>query len=182
MQNRDKPAGNPSTYRANPLSHVSHPAAFLLTAVVWSLLVLFSLWTQREQLNRARSELARIDAIANLEGHGDPQMGVPGRRRLRQRSKAPNIDSLSEQEHLQAIRPTGETLKLVSITSIHILLGIQEISNKEYGNKERLTSLQLRNRDNAPDEWETRALKSLRGRLRNGRRGHAEERDTACCA
>jgi PAS domain S-box-containing protein len=40
-------------------------------------------------------------------------------------------------------------------------MGIQEISNKEYGSKERLTSLQLLNRDNAPDEWEFQALKSL---------------------
>ena len=65
--------------------------------------------------------------------------------------------------------PSGESarlakdLKLISLTSIHILMGIQEVSNKEYGSKERLTSLQLHNRDNAPDEWETKALKTLEG-------------------
>jgi len=162
MQNRDKPAGNSSTYRANPLSHVTHPAAFLLTAIVWTLLVLFSLWTQREQLNRTAQELARIDAIANLK----KDMSI--RKWASQvggvyinEGKAPNVDALSEQERLQAIRSTGETIKMISLTSIHILMGIQEISNKEYGSKERLTSLQLLNRDNAPDEWESQALKSL---------------------
>ena len=60
-------------------------------------------------------------------------------------------------------RSTGEDLTLVAITPIHILLAIQEISLKTYGTKERLTSLQLRNRANAPDEWETNALKALAG-------------------
>lgn len=56
---------------------------------------------------------------------------------------------------------TGETFKLIALTPIHILMAIQETSNKEYGSKERLTSLQLHNHANAPDEWETQALKSL---------------------
>jgi hypothetical protein len=148
--------------REHPLAQVVAPASLLLAAVLWSLLVLFSLWTQREQLNRAAQELARIDAVANLK----KDMAI--RKWASQvggvyinESKAPNVDALSEQERVQATRMTGETLKLISLTSIHILLGIQEISNKEYGSKERLTSLQLHNRANAPDEWELKALKSL---------------------
>ncbi|MDP1653584.1 MAG: DUF3365 domain-containing protein [Rhodocyclaceae bacterium] len=158
----DRPSGNPAAYRESPLSHVTHPAAFLLTAVIWSLLVLFSLWTQREQLNHTAQELARIDAIANLK----KDMAI--RKWASQvggvfidEDKAPNIDTLSDQARLQAATATGEAFKMIALTPIHILLGIQEVSNKEYGSKERLTSLQLRNRENAPDEWETQALKTL---------------------
>jgi PAS domain S-box-containing protein len=148
--------------RENPLSQVVAPAAFLLAAILWSLLVLFSLWTQREQLNRTAQELARIDATANLK----KDMAI--RKWASQvggvyinEDKAPNVDVLSEQERVQASRMTGESYTLISLTPIHILMGIQEVSNKEYGSKERLTSLQLYNRANAPDEWETQALKSL---------------------
>lgn len=153
---------NPTPYQANPLSLVTHPVAFLLTGIVWTLLVLFSLWTQREQLNRTAQELARIDAIANLKKDMSIRKwasevgGVYIKEDL-----APNIDALSEQERVMAIKQTGESYKMISLTSIHILMGIQEISNKDYGSKERLTSLQLLNRDNAPDEWESQALKTL---------------------
>lgn len=146
----------------HPLAQVATPAAALMAAVLWSLLVLFSLWTQREQLNHTAQELARIDAVANLK----KDMAI--RKWASQvggvfiaEHKAPHVDTLSEQERLLAQRSTGESFKLISLTSIHILMGIQEVSNKEYGSKERLTSLQLLNRDNAPDEWETQALKTL---------------------
>lgn len=153
---------NSSGNRENPLSQIATPAMLLLAAVLWTLLVLFSLWTQREQLNRTAMELARIDAIANLKkdmairNWASKVGGV-----FINESLAPNVDAFSEQERLQARRMTGEDLKLISLTPIHILLGIQEVSNREYGSKERLTSLQLLNRDNAPDEWETAALKTL---------------------
>ena len=57
----------------------------------------------------------------------------------------------------------GAPFNLVSLTPIHILEAVQEVSNKEYGIKERLTSQQLRNRNNAPDDWEAKALKTLEG-------------------
>lgn len=150
--------------RDNPLSQVIAPVALLLASILWTLLVLFSLWTQREQLNRTAQELARIDAVANLKKDmairkwASEVGGV-----YITESTAPNVDALSEQERLQATRMTGDSFKLISLTPIHILMGIQEVSNKEYGSKERLTSLQLYNRDNAPDEWETQALKTLNG-------------------
>ncbi len=150
------------TFPGNSPSQVAAPLTVMLAAVVWSLLVLFSLWTQREQLNRTAQELARIDAVANLKKDmairkwASTVGGV-----FIDESKAPNIDALSEQERLQATRMTGEDIKLLSLTPIHILMGIQEVSNKEYGSKERLTSLQLHNRTNAPDDWETQALKTL---------------------
>jgi PAS domain S-box-containing protein len=162
MQSSVKLPGTPAVYHESPLSRVTHPAALLLTAIVWSLLALFSLWTQRGQLNHTAQELARIDAIANLK----KDMAI--RKWATQvggvfinEATAPEADTWSDQERLQANRSTGESLTMISLTPIHILLGIQEVSNKEYGSKERLTSLQLRNRDNAPDEWEFRALKSL---------------------
>ncbi len=159
-----KPSGKADINRESPLAQVAGPAVMLLLAVLWSILVLFSLWTQREQLNRTAQQLARIDAIANLK----KDMAI--RKWASQvggvfinEAKAPNVDAFSEQERLLANSTTGDNLKLISLTSIHILMGIQEVSNKEYGSKERLTSLQLHNRDNAPDEWETNALKSLQG-------------------
>ncbi len=165
METRASLPTRPPAYRANPLSHVTHPVSFLLTGIVWSLLVLFSLWTQREQLNRTAQELARIDAIANLKKDmairkwASEVGGVFIKEDL-----APNVDALSDQERVIAIRlTTGESFKQISLTPIHILLGIQEVSNKEYGSKERLTSLQLLNRDNAPDEWEAQALRTLQG-------------------
>lgn len=146
----------------SPLTAIARPITLLFAVLLWTLLVLVSLWTQREQLNRMAIELARIDAIANLKKDmairkwASEVGGI-----YINEAKAPNIDSFSEQERLAALRLTGESLNLISLTSIHILMGIQEVSNKEYGSKERLTSLQLHNPANAPDEWETQALKTL---------------------
>jgi len=138
--------------------------ALVLAVALWTVLVIFSLWTQRAQLDHTAAALAKIDAIANLRKDmairkwADTLGGV-----YVNEDKMPNFESLDAQEHLVATRAGGENLKLVSLTPIHILLAIQEISHKTYGIKERLTSLQLRNRANAPDEWETNALKALQG-------------------
>lgn len=146
------------------LSRIVAPTTLALAIVLWTALVVFSLWTQREQLDRTAAALAKLDAIANLRkdmairNWADTLGGV-----YVNEAKMPNIESLDEQERLTVTRGTGEELTLVAITPIHILLAIQEISQKTYGTKERLTSLQLRNRANAPDEWETNALKMLEG-------------------
>jgi PAS domain S-box-containing protein len=146
------------------LSRIVAPTTLALAVVLWTVLVLFSLWTQREQLDRTAAALARIDAIANLRKDmsirkwADSIGGI-----YVDETKIPTMESLDEQEHLSVRRGTGERLTLVAIPSIHVLLAIQEISHKSYGTKERLTSLQLRNRANAPDEWETSALKMLEG-------------------
>lgn len=146
------------------LSLIVGPAALALAIALWTALAIFSLWTQRQQLNRTATALAKIDAIANLRKDmairkwADTLGGV-----YVNEAKIPNIESLEEQERMAVTRSTGENLTLVSIAPIHILLAIQEISQKTYGTKERLTSLQLRNRANAPDEWETNALKALQG-------------------
>jgi PAS domain S-box-containing protein len=144
------------------LSRIVAPTTLVLAIVLWTALVLFSLWTQREQLDRTAAALARIDAVANLRKDmsirkwADTMGGI-----YIDKTKIPAMESLDEQEHLSVTRGTGEHLTLVAIPPIHILLAIQEISHKSYGTKERLTSLQLRNRANAPDEWETSALKTL---------------------
>lgn len=94
--------------RENPLSQIATPVMLLLAAVVWTLLVLFSLWTQREQLNRTAMELARIDAIANLRKDmairkwASKVGGVYIKEDL-----APNVDALSEQERVTASRFAG---------------------------------------------------------------------------
>lgn len=138
------------------------PITLVLATVLWTMLAVFSLWMQRQQLDRTAEALARIDAVANLR----KDMAI--RKWAAQvggvfisEAKAPNIDNLTEQERVVATNSLGETFKLVSLTPIHTLLGIQEISNKEFGRKERLTSMQLHNSANAPDDWEAQALKSL---------------------
>lgn len=143
-------------------SQIVAPTTLALAIALWTALVIFSLWTQRGQLDRTAAALAKLDAIANLRKDmairkwADTLGGV-----YVNEAKLPNLESLDEQERLAVTRATGEDLTLVAITPIHILLAIQEISQKTYGTKERLTSLQLRNRANAPDEWETNALKTL---------------------
>jgi len=138
------------------------PVTLVLATVLWTVLIVFSLWMQREQLDRTAAALARIDAVTNLRKDmairkwADSIGGV-----FVDETKIPATNSLDEQERLMATRGIGENLKLVAIAPIHILLAVQEISQKIYGVKERLTSLQLRNRANAPDEWEEGALKTL---------------------
>ncbi|GAB4169562.1 MAG: hypothetical protein Fur0039_08460 [Rhodocyclaceae bacterium] len=138
-------------------------ATAFVVAVLWTLLVLFSLWTQREQLDRSAHALARLDAITNLRKDMAIRKWASfvGGLYIRE-DHVRDLESLREQEHVLALRGNGETLRLVSLTPIHLLLGIQEISHKEYGIKERLTSLQLRNIANAPDEWEKKALQTLK--------------------
>ena len=156
------PAPATQARRDSPFFHFTHPLALALTAVLWTLLVLFSLWTQRGQLNRTAQELARIDAVAGLRKDMAIRKWAANVGGVYiQENLAQGIDMLSENERLWGTRFTGETFKLVSLTSMHILMGIQQVGNAEYGSKERLTSLQALNRDNAPDEWERDALKKL---------------------
>lgn len=146
------------------LSRIVAPATLALAVVLWSMLVLLSLWTQREQLNRTAEALARLDAVTNLRKDMAIRKWASFVDGLYINSdKVQELDSLREQEHITARRGNGEELKLVTVTPIHLLLAIQEISQKEYGIKERLTSLQLRNIENAPDDWELKALEALKG-------------------
>ena len=135
----------------------------LIAAALWTLLVLFSLWTQREQLDRTAESMARLDAITNLRKDMAIRKWASFVEGIYVKDDhIRDMDSLRQQERLSAIRGTGEILKLVSLAPIHLLLAIQEVSEKEYGVKERLTSLQPRNVANAPDEWETKALHALK--------------------
>lgn len=134
----------------------------LLAIVVWTALVLASLLTQREQLNRTASALARIDAVANLKKDMSIRKwasGVGGVF-IREEHVRP-FNSLEEEERVTVVRTNGDTFRLISVTPIHLLLAIQETSNQEFGSRERLTSKQLRNIDNAPDDWEAKALDAL---------------------
>ena len=139
-------------------------ATALAAAAVWSILVTTSLWVQREQLDRTAAALARIDAITNLKKDMAIRKwaSIVGGIYLND-DRVGHLESLNEQERLVATRGNGETLRLVSLAPVHVLLAIQAVSNKEYGTGERLTSLQLRNLANAPDDWETKALESLKG-------------------
>ena len=149
----------PSEKQPLPLAGL---AGTLLAIAVWSILVLLSALAQREQLNRTAAELARIDAVANLKKDmairkwASSVEGV-----FIREERVPPINSLDEEERLTAIRSNGEQLRLVSVTPIHLLLAIQGQTNAESGSKERLTSNQLRNIQNAPDEWEKQALEAL---------------------
>jgi PAS domain S-box-containing protein len=135
----------------------------ILSALTWSLLVLASLWFQREQLNRTAESLAKLDAITNLRKDMAIRKWASyvGGVYIRD-DKVRQLETFGEQEIITGTRGTGESMKLVTLTPMHLLLAIQEISQKEYGIRERLTSQQLRNLANAPDEWETKALDALK--------------------
>lgn len=146
------------------LSKIVAPATLAIAVVLWTLLLFFSLWTQREQLNRTAEALARLDAVTNLRKDMAIRKWASFVDGLYIKAdKVRELDSLREQKHITARRSDGEELTLVTVTPIHLLLAIQEISQKEYGIKERLTSLQLRNIENAPDDWEVKALDALKG-------------------
>jgi len=152
--------GQPAQQRS--LSMIVAPTTLVLALVMWTVLTVLSLWSQRQQLDRTAESLARIDAVANLrKDMAIRKWAADVGGVFVNEAKAPNVDELSEQERVFATSSIGEEFKLVSLTPIHILMGIQGISNKEFGRKERLTSLQLHNSANAPDEWETEALKAL---------------------
>ena len=134
----------------------------LLLIVVWSILVLTSLIYQREQLNRTASTLARIDAVANLKKDMSIRKWASSVGGVYIREEhVPPFNSLEEAERITVTQTTDETFRLVSVTPIHLLLAIQETSNQEFGGRERLTSKQLRNVENAPDAWEAEALEAL---------------------
>lgn len=135
----------------------------LLAIVVWTTLVLVSLLTQREQLDRTASALARIDAVANLRKDMSIRKWASDVKGVFiNEENVPPINSLDEEERVTAFRNNGEMLRLVTVTPIHLLLAIQEASNQSAtGSRERLTSKQLRNMDNAPDDWEQKALDTL---------------------
>lgn len=133
-----------------------------LASIIWTLVVAVSLWSQRGQLNRTAESMARIDATTNLKKDMAIRKWAASAGSVYiDTNRLPLIDTLEEQDHLAGFRENGTSFNLVSLTPIHILEAIQDVSNKEYGIKERLTSKQLRNRNNAPDDWEEKALKSL---------------------
>ncbi|WP_415037194.1 ATP-binding protein [Azonexus sp.] len=134
----------------------------LLALLVWTVLTLVSLFTQREQLNRAAAELARIDAVANLKKDMAIRKWASTVEGVFIREKhIPAVNSLEQEERVTAVRYTGQQFTLVSVTPMHLLLAIQGMTNQEFGSRERLTSKQLRNPDNVADEWETKALEEL---------------------
>jgi PAS domain S-box-containing protein len=145
------------------LSPFIAPFTLVLAVMLWSALVVFSLWSQRGQLDRTAAALAKIDAVTNLRKDMAIRKWASyvGGIYIKD-DKVRQLETFGEQEIVSAVRGNGEKMKLVTLTPMHLLLAIQEISQKEYGIRERLTSMQLRNLDNAPDEWETKALDALK--------------------
>ena len=130
--------------------------------LVWTALVLASLFLQREQLNRTAAELARIAAIANLRKDMAIREWASSVGGIFVRDdRLPPINSLEQEQHFFATDRSGKPLDLVLVTPMHLLLAIQSMSNQQSEFQERLTSKQLRNRDNMPDDWEVKALEEL---------------------
>ncbi|ENO89640.1 ATP-binding protein [Thauera linaloolentis] len=141
------------------------PAVFkgvVLITVVWTVLVLASLITQREQLNRTAAELARIAAIASLKKDMTIREWASSVEGVFIREKyVPTLNSLDHEQRVTAVTRLNEPLDLVLVTPMHLLLAIHDMSNQKSGLNERLTSRQLHNRDNIADEWESKALEEL---------------------
>ncbi len=135
----------------------------ILVAIVWTLGVVASLWAQRGLLDTTAVELARNDAMANLRKDMAIRKWAASVGGVWiDDAKAAGLRKLDDQERLGVLPTPNRPDKLVLLTPIHILMGIQEAHEREYGVKERLTSLQLRNIDNRPDDWEQGALEALR--------------------
>ncbi|MCL1824677.1 MAG: DUF3365 domain-containing protein [Betaproteobacteria bacterium] len=134
----------------------------VLFALVWTALVLASLFLQREQLNRTAAELARIAATASLQKDMEIREWASSVGGVFVRDdRVPSFSSLEQEQRFSAADRSGEPLSLVLVTPMHLLLAIQSMSNQRSEFQERLTSRQLRNRENVPDEWETKALEEL---------------------
>ena len=134
----------------------------ILFALVWTVLVLASLFLQREQLNHTAAELARIAAIASLRKDMAIREWASSVGGIYVRDdRVPPIGSLEQEQHFSAIDRSGKPFDLVLVTPMHLLLAIQDMSNQQSEFKERLTSGQLRNRENKPDDWEIKALEEL---------------------
>jgi len=135
---------------------------FFFATVIWTLLVLTSLLTQRDRIEETAFSLARTDAIANLTKDMAIRQWASGVGGVYIREEfVPPFNSLEEEQRVTVQLSNGESFKLVKVTPIHLLLAIQQTSNEAFGIQERLTSKQLRNIENAPDEWEDRALEEL---------------------
>lgn len=135
----------------------------LLMVLAWTVAVMGSLWTQRGLLNESAEALARNDALANLKKDMAIRKWAASVGGIWvDDAKAGANQKLDDQERLRTLPLPKQPEKLVLLTPIHILMGIQQTHEKEYGVKERLTSLQLRNSENEPDDWERKALESLR--------------------
>ncbi|THF61004.1 response regulator [Pseudothauera rhizosphaerae] len=145
--------------------HFRPLAAFrgaVLFTLVWTVLVLVSLVVQREQLNRTAAELARIAAIANLKKDMAIREWASSVEGVFIREKyVPPFNSLDQEQRFATTDRSGERFELVLVTPMHLLLAIQSMSNQKADLHERLTSKQLRNRENMPDEWESNALDEL---------------------
>jgi hypothetical protein len=155
-----KPRLAVKTVRKHPL--FGNRVTAVLAAIIWTLVVIASLWSQRGQLDRTAEAMARTDAVTNLKKDMAIRKwaaSVGGV--FINADHVPPIETLEEQEHLSGEKMDGTPFSLVALTPIHILEAVQKVSDKEYGIKERLTSQQLRNRNNAPDDWEAKALKTL---------------------
>ncbi|MDR2924733.1 MAG: DUF3365 domain-containing protein [Azoarcus sp.] len=134
----------------------------VLFAFVWTALVVASLFMQREQLNRTAAELARIAAIASLRKDMAVREWASSVGGIFMRDdRVPAFSPLEQEQHFSATDRDGKSLSLVMVTPMHLLLAIQETSNQQSEFHERLTSKQLRNRENVPDEWEAHALEAL---------------------
>jgi PAS domain S-box-containing protein len=136
-----------------------------LLAILWTVGIMVSLWTQRTLLDRTIESLARNDAMANLrKDMAIRKWAASMGGAYVDAAKIGDNEKFDNQRRVEVALGDPDTpTKLVWLTPIHILLGIQATHEREYGIKERLTSQQLYDRANAPDDWEAAALNSLRG-------------------
>ncbi|MGE5469034.1 MAG: ATP-binding protein [Ignavibacteria bacterium] len=141
------------------------PIVSFIAVVLWTIGILLSMWAQRNLLDDTVEALARNDAVANLRKDmairkwaGSVNGVYIDDAKVRDNAK------LGDQPRVEVVpRSPNEPSRLVWLAPVHILMAIQATHEAEYGVKERLTSQQLRDQANAPDNWESEALKSLQG-------------------
>jgi signal transduction histidine kinase/CheY-like chemotaxis protein len=130
---------------------------YVTLALVWSVLVIGSLAWDIHQEEQSALRAATAAAIANTSkdisfrkwasSHGGVYVAPTGHTPPNPYLKVPERD---------VITTTGKSLTLMN--PAYVLREMQTDFPGDYGFKSHITSLKLLNPDNAPDDWETKAL------------------------
>ncbi len=133
----------------------------LLIAGSWTLLIGVLLWWSLNNVEDEMLGLARLEAIANFNkdqafrawgtNHGGVYVPVTERTK-----PSPYLNHIPEKD---LTSPSGKQLTLMNPASM--LRQMMEDYNDLYGVKGKITSLRPLNPDNAPDTWESEALKAF---------------------
>ncbi len=132
----------------------------IMLAVVWFLLIVGSFLWHIKGITRDIRGLAEREVMARLNKDSCYRYWVNNVGGVYiDASKAPSSKYLSGQKGAEVLTTTGK--RLVLINPAYLTRMAYEVNRKLYGTVGHITSLKPLNPDNAPDEWERKALESF---------------------